>query len=351
MRVMQIVKKLKHGGGETVALRIMEAGTGHEQAVVAAPGEWSERFPGRHFTMGETSLKPQDILAASRRIRAAVKEFRPDVVHAHSPGTIAASALALMGLRGVAFVATCHGGETPERLKVLARAYRLLRPVLVSCGPGVTEGLRAGGLEPAATINNGIPASTVAPETQRALAEEFGLRPEEPVVAAVGRLDPVKNQQQIIRAVARWPHLGVVICGDGSERQSLEALARECGVEDRVIFAGMRRDVLEIMHAAEAVVLVSRVEGLPVTLLEAMAEGTPVVATRVLGTEQLVRDGHNGLLVEVDDDETLAKAFQRLVQEPGLARQLAAGGLETSADYTLESMTQQYWDLYSASLR
>lgn len=346
MRVMTILKELRHGGAETVAVRIMDAGPESDQAIVAVPGEWSDRFPGTHYDMGPTSLKPQDIVSAARSIRAAIKDFRPDIVHAHSPGTIVAASVALGVRRPVPLLGTCHGGGDAAGIRRQAMVSRALRVPMVACGPGVEVSLRNGGLEPIATINNGIPLSTLEDTPLRDLATEFNLDPNKRTAVVVGRLDPVKNQAQIIEAMALEPNMNLLVCGDGTCRIQLEERADALGLSDRVRFLGSRRDVSELVRAAGIQILSSRLEGLPVALLEGMAEGAAIVATDVLGTRQLIDDGVNGLLVPLDDAQALADALHRLDLDDDLRRSLARGGLATVEDYTLDQMTESYWDLY-----
>lgn len=352
MRIMQVVKELKHGGAETVALRLMEAGEGLEtegvrQAVAAAPGEWSARFPGRHYEIGHTSLKPWVLARAAREIRAAVRDFRPDLVHAHSPGTIVAAALALGAPRKVRLIGTSHGGADAAGLARQGRLYRALRVPIIACGPGVEDGLRAGGCEPLRRINNGIAATERPDERPVDLPAEFGLPAGRPVAVVLGRLEEVKNQRQSLEAAALVPGLSLLICGDGEQRPALEGLAASLGVGDRVCFAGMRPDAPRLLRAADLQLLTSRLEGLPVSLLEGMAEGTPIIATDVLGTGQLVRDGQNGLLVPLDDAPATARGITRLLEDPQLAERLREGGRETAGQYTLSGMTEGYWRLYA----
>ncbi|WP_051687504.1 glycosyltransferase [Curtobacterium sp. S6] len=345
---MQIIKELRHGGAETVALRLMQARDATDQAVVSHPGEWSHRFPGRHYSMGQTSMKPRDLISAARSIRHAVKEFRPDVIHAHSPGTLVAARLALGPRTSPVLLGTAHGGYTLHNLSTQAKLYKFLRIPIVSCGPGVTFGLREGGLEPVATINNGIPESALRDTPKRHLAEEFGLDPRLKTAVAVGRLAPVKNHQQMLKAFAQYDRMNLLICGDGESRKELERQARDLGLDGRVRFLGMRQDVPEILHSADVQLLTSRVEGLPMALLEGMSEGKPLIATDVLGSRELVDHGRNGLLVELDDDRSLAEALKRLDTDDSLRETLSVGALETAQQYSVKAMTDRYWDLYSA---
>src|SRR5436305_2096331 len=125
------------------------------------------------------------------------------------------------------------------------------------------------------------------------------------------------------------------VAGDGAERAELEALARELGLEARVRFAGARprAEVLGLMRAADAVVLSSAWENFPHGLVEALAMGTPVVATRVGGVAEIVQDGKNGLLVEPGDPDAFADALRRLLGEPELRARLRAAAAPSVEQY------------------
>ena len=131
----------------------------------------------------------------------------------------------------------------------------------------------------------------------------------------VGRLVPWKRVDGILRAIASLGGVGLVIVGDGPERPRLEALVEELGLEERVFFAGKRsrQETLALMAACDAFILNSSYEGLPHTLLEAMQVGLPIIATAVGGVPEVVQDGVNGALVEVDSTARLAAAIRAMV--------------------------------------
>ena len=150
----------------------------------------------------------------------------------------------------------------------------------------------------------------------------------ERVVLALARLDPQKGLDHLVRAAARMPDVTVRIAGGGPLRGELEELARAQGVDDRVTFLGERSDVPELLEACDVFVLPSLYEGLPLSILEAMAAGRPVVATDIPGTRQAVHDGRTGLLVPPGDDAALATAITRVLDDPALGVTLARGGRE-----------------------
>jgi len=141
-----------------------------------------------------------------------------------------------------------------------------------------------------------------------------------PLVAFAGRLTAAKNLDAALRAVERLPEATLVVIGDGEERQRLEGIAG-----DRVRFVGARPrgEVLGLLASADVAVLPSAWENFPHAVVEALAMGTPVVATRVGGVAEIVRDGENGVLVEPGDDEAFAEALARVVRDDAFRRGLA----------------------------
>ena len=145
-------------------------------------------------------------------------------------------------------------------------------------------------------------------------------------VGAAGRLTEQKALGDALAAVARVPGVELLVLGDGPERTRLEQRAAALGMTGRVRFlgAGTRADVLALFRGVDVAVLTSAWENLPHTVLEALAVGTPVVATVVGGVPEVVRDGVNGLLVPARDIEAIAAAIERMAHEPGLRETLAA---------------------------
>ncbi|HEY4632618.1 MAG TPA: glycosyltransferase, partial [Candidatus Limnocylindrales bacterium] len=145
-----------------------------------------------------------------------------------------------------------------------------------------------------------------------------------PVVGTVARLVPGKRVDLLIEAfAARVPHGTLVIVGDGPERASLEALAAQRGVDDRVVFAGWRDDAVSWCAEFDVFVLPSDAEGVPLTVIEAMYVGTPVVATRVGSVADAVQSGATGILVAPGDPDALGSAVVRLLEDPGEGARLA----------------------------
>jgi glycosyltransferase involved in cell wall biosynthesis len=147
-----------------------------------------------------------------------------------------------------------------------------------------------------------------------------------PALGTAGRLTAQKALGDALAALARVPGVELLVLGDGPERASLERRAAELGLDERVRFlgAGTREDVIGLFRGVDAALLTSAWENLPHTLLEALAVGTPVIATAVGGVPEVVHDGENGFLVPAGDVDAIAGAIERVVRNDGLRASLTA---------------------------
>ena len=161
-----------------------------------------------------------------------------------------------------------------------------------------------------------------------------------PTLVFAGRLGPQKSLDVALAAVAGVPEVTLLVAGDGPDRPALERRAVELGLEGRARFLGSvtRDDDLRLFRAAEGSLLSSSWENLPHTVLEALAVGSPVIATAVGGVPEIVRDGDNGLLVPAGSPEALADAIRRFFADEGLRARLAERAAQSVAQYTEESV-------------
>ena len=172
-----------------------------------------------------------------------------------------------------------------------------------------------------------------APDAGDALAVSPPAPP--PLVAFVGRLTAAKNVGVALRAVERVPEATLVVVGDGEERESLEQLA---GRRVRFVGAKPRAEVLGLLALADVAVLPSAWENFPHAAVEALAMGTPVIATRVGGVPEIVHDGENGLLVEPGDDEGFASALERVVRDGNLRARLSAAAAASVERFSTDAV-------------
>jgi glycosyltransferase involved in cell wall biosynthesis len=346
VRVLQVIQELRTGGAERVLVSVAAGAkaAGHDVAVAAAPGELERELEAERFPLPLIARRPWRLVEATLAVRTAVRSWRPELVHAHNPAMAVAVALALVG-RGRPRALVSAQGTAEEDWPAATRLLRLARLPVVACGPGVAAALEERGIKPVATISNAV-GPAPPPADRQALEREWGLAPGARLVVAVGRLVEQKHHALAIRALALVPDATLVLVGEGRLRVDLERLAAELGLSGRVVLAGLRSDARAIMGAADAVVLPSHWEGLPLTALEALASGTPLVATAVRGSRELLHDGEDALLVPPGDAEALAEALRRALDDPELASRLASGGLQAAAAASEEAMVAAYLELY-----
>lgn len=336
-----MIQELGTGGAERIVASLAEGAraAGHDVAVAAAPGPLAREIEGEVFPVPLVRRRPWLVPSAARAVGRAVAAWQPDIVHAHNPGIGLATGLATRRGRRPRGLVSVHG-VPEEDWPAAARLVRLSGLAAVACGPGVAAALAEHGCEPTATISNAVgPAPPPADRT--ALERGWGLEPGTPLVVAVGRLVEAKNHALAIRAFEQVPGAALAIVGDGPLRAELE---REAG--GRVVFAGPRDDARAVMGAADAVVLSSRAEGLPLVALEALASGTPLVATTVRGLRELVENERDALLVPPDDPGALAAALRRVLEDGELAARLAAEARRVPGAGSQEQMVADFLALY-----
>jgi L-malate glycosyltransferase len=211
-----------------------------------------------------------------------------------------------------------------------------------------------------AVVPNFVDAGAFEPpadEERRALMSALGLRGDAPTIGVVANLHPVKDHASLLRATAslrqQWPDLQVIFIGDGERRSALEGLASELGIRDQVIFAGRRSNQPNLHHLFDISVLCSTSEGLPNSILEAMAAGKPVVATSVGAIPDAVVHGETGILVPPSAPADLAAALSALLADPAKSRAMGLAGQrrarETfSPEGALSSLARLYESLVAA---
>jgi glycosyltransferase involved in cell wall biosynthesis len=206
-------------------------------------------------------------------------------------------------------------------------------------------------------IWNGAPLAEFAPAgRERALRvrRELGLLEGAPVVGTIGRLSAQKGHRFLLDAAAilreRLPDVRTLIVGDGDLMDDLRAQADRLGLAERVVFAGHRTDVPDLLAALDVFCISSLYEGTPLALFEAMAAARPIVSTAVDGCREILEDGSNGLLVPPGDAEALARGLERALTEAGLREALGRRAFEDSRRYDVQACVEQMEALYDELL-
>lgn len=307
--------------------------------------EWvAERRPGTVVEVVPEARNKVDLRAVAAHLRA-VRRLRPDVLHVNdfTPWRGQYAQLAGLLAPGVRVVTSEHSTvPSSSRLQRAAKkALSRASAAHVACGTWLAaevEGLLGRPSGSLRVIHNGIPL--VLPESTGDLPAGF-------VVGTVGRLSAEKGFDVLLRAAARIPTIQVVLVGQGPEADALTTLAGELGIADRVRLTGWVEDSREYLVGYDVFALPSHTEGFPLTTLEAMLAGVPVVASDVGGVSEQVVADRTGLLVPAGDVDALAAALERLVTDAGLRDRLAgAARAMVQERFTAPTMARRYEELY-----
>lgn len=335
-------------------------GRGHDvhPAVFGGGEGWlSGRLLGRGFhpfLPGISRRLPLDV-GLIRSMCRWVRRNRLDVLHAHD-FTMSIYAALVGRLTGVPWVITMHGGTyfatSPKRraaLRWAARGSRAFVGVSQATCDHLTDALslpaRAVGCVP-----NGVPP---LPGDRSSVRAALGLPDDDRLILAVGNLYPVKGHRVLVEAAAvlatleGLPAWRIAIAGRGAEDEPLRRQIRELKLENRVLLLGLRSDIGDLLAAADAWVMPSLSEGLPMALLEAMFAGLPIIASHVGGIPSVIQEAITGMLVTPGDHAALAERLAHVLRDPVFAAGLGERARETArAGYSVSRMADRYVDRY-----
>lgn len=188
--------------------------------------------------------------------------------------------------------------------------------------------------------------------TYNDVRSEFGLNVRDVLVSSIGELDDNKNHITVIRALAQLGRsdFKYVVCGVGPNKDLLLEEATKLGVKNKVLLVGYRSDVPNILNAADIFVFPSYHEGMPVSALEAMACGLPIICSEIRGNVDIIREGDNGYLFQPSDVETLARKLEYLLDDAEKRKVMGLKNKENVKDFSLESVTEELKRIYRSVL-
>jgi L-malate glycosyltransferase len=345
--ICQVLHSLDIGGAEVLAAGLARELSDRYRFVFAClddkVGVLGEEFAERGVPMKVFYRQPGIDWKCSFRLAQFFREHHVQVIHAHQYTPFFQSLLARLAYRRPPIVFTEHGRHYPDyrSSKRVAVNRALLRSDdrLIGVGNSVRralvnyEGLPKHRTE---TIYNGVPLDKFLSvrgdaELRKNVRNELGIASNEFVVIQV----PVR----------------LVLVGAGEERTQLEQLVVEQQLGDAVVFLGARKDIPQLLAGADAFLLSSISEGIPLTLIEAMGAGIPIVSTDVGGIPEVIEHGTSGLLAPARDDERLASHLQSLWHDPESRTRLAEMGCQRAIErFSLDQMHRQYVDVYEQLL-
>lgn len=290
-----------------------------------------------------------------RRALQALKHFlaeRPDIVHVHNPTSLQYAALSKL-VAPSKIVVTLHGDhDTHARLGSALEWWLTSATVIVSHAAGRTLQLprQAGKFT---VVHNGIaPAESSARDRASVRAElAAGNRL---VGIMVARIDGRKGHLTLIEAAktlaAQHANVALWVVGDGGRRHEVEARAAAHGLGEMMSFLGRRSDIDRLLEGADLFLLPSDIEGLPLSVLEAMSHGLPVIASNIGGIPEIITDGKEGFLVSAGDASALAAAIQKISSDAVLRETMGkAARARTESSFSLSTMVSNYERVYRST--
>ena len=369
MRIVYTVLNGRLAGGQVICREVMLAArsAGHQVCLVTpSNGEFTEMLEAESVPIVQLPMARTFHFHRAWQFGRFLQAWRADLVHCHAG--VAGSILARLGakLAGVPLISHVHIENKfndvlwIRRMQVwLDNMTTHLTDEIVAISEDTRRSLIRQGISSrkVRVIRNGIRVDIDANGKNVEWARAaLGIKGVGLVVGTVARLCPVKGQREFILAAGqvrnKFPDATFMIVGedlefDGNYRAELERLSERLGLDGYVQFVGFRRDASRLMHAFDLFVLPSWIEGLPVTILEAMAAGKPVIATPVGGVAELVVDGETGLLVPPRDPERLAQTITAMLQTPVVARRMGSKGFErVRQQFSQGEMVGQVMGLY-----
>ncbi len=386
--VMQIISNLDVGGAQevvrTLAENLEKAGCrsvvvtfkdGPLRADIERLGIPVEILPSRRYSVTALPQFISDTLRTRRILLNLVKKYNVDVIQTHLLRSYDFLVLSLRTQTDAQIYWTFHNARFDLREEHLARQKWLFKPkrwghhTLYSLGArgvdrliavseevkvSITKTLPAIPQKKIVAISNSVDVNRYGDRSGRAaLRLELGLNEEHKVAVMVATFKEQKGHRFLLEAmqavVSQRPDLKVLFAGDGELRTALQERALELHLENNVFFLGNRADIPALLAASDYFILPSLWEGLPMALIEAMASGLPVIATRVSGTNQVIVHGETGLLVEPGNSSELAQAILKMASDPSMARQMGrAARQRVEVHFGAQKQALEYLDLFNS---
>lgn len=363
-RVMQLIGSLDRAGAERVVVDLALHLSRDDYRVVVV------------YLQGDGELRPELLDAGIEVIRLPdrakvdprtcwavyrlLKECGIDILHAHIPRP------AFWGLMAARAAAVPIRIFTEHNVQVYSSPLTYLYPAIVRLAtdivcvsdrardsiqqryPKIDDKL--------VTIRNGIQVDRVTPRQDiGAVRKELSLPEDAPVICHVANMYARKAQDQLLQAFSLTkrsvPNSKLLMVGSGPLYTELRSLAKSLHIDDDVVFAGVRDDVPDLLAASDVFALSSHHEGLPITILEAMAAGLPVVTTDVGGCAEAVQDGITGLVVPPNSPQLLAEAMMWILGDPSMGGRMGAAGRDRVAKhFSVDRFVEQHEHLYETAL-
>ena len=360
-RILQLLHSLNTGGAEILADRFGRNFADQYDIIFAClddVGEIGERLLEDGFQVVELRRGTGIDFGCMRRLKQLVRDESIDLIHAHqyTPFFYAMASQMVGNRKPILF--TEHGRFLPDHPSTKRITFNRLmlraKDRLVAVGKDVkralieNEGLPANRID---VIYNGVPTGRfekeISEEARQGIRSSLGIPPDAAVVVQVARLDYLKDHVTAVRAIAQatqQANMHLIIVGDGPEREKIEQEINDYEIGDRVHMIGLRKDIPEILAASDILLLTSISEGIPLTLIEGMAAGLPIVSTDVGGVSEVVTNQVHALLSPSQDAAQIASHLVQLTHDCKLRHQLGSAGRKVARERFSESVMQHHYE-------
>lgn len=362
IRVCHVINSLSHGGAEHLLVDLANAVTDVEISVVALGGD-DDLVPALQDAGANVKLLNEKVRFDPRtilRLRKFLLRKPVDVVHTHLPYAQTVGRVAGYMAKSRPLVSTHHNvpSNYHQVTRLTERSTRSLEDATIAVSQGVEVAHTGTAHEPNkfgdqwCTIYNGIDVEGFSRRVEAAdgveLRNNLGCEPTDTIYLNVGRYVPDKSQEVLIEGFSRSNSTDttLIIVGDGPRKDMLRDKVKKLGVDDQVRVTGAVPEIPPYYAAADVFVSASRVEGMPITILEAMATGIPVIATDISGVDEVVEDGTTGVLYPHRDANRLSELFDAFL-EPDRRDSLGRAGYErVRSRFDIRTMARAYEELY-----
>ena len=363
LRILHITHSLNVGGLERVVVDLAKGfkKRGHFVEICCLDGkepmgEEAEKAGIKVFSLNK---KPGITWGLPFRIAEIMKEEQINLVHTHNEAGLLYGVPAALKAQVTNIVHTEHGKEPGyENKKALKLAEKfLLKKVkhVVAVSKDMKDKLvTSSGInnDTVSVIHNGIDADNFyQPEHREAMRNALGIEHDDFVIGNIARMVPLKNHRFLITVFKELlkdlPNLKLVLVGDGLLSEELKTYSRDIGLSDSLLFLGERHDIAQLFSVFDLFVLPSLTEGTSMTIIEAMASGTPVVASKVGGNPEIIENGQKGLLIPLDNILTWANAIKFIIENDIKRKEISKFAKNMVKErFSLRSMVDNYEKVY-----
>lgn len=356
LRIVHIETGMNWRGAQVQVLHtaLGQKALGHSVNLICPPGsalgrKAKEAGINVHFLRCRVALYGYDAL----KMAGLMRHLRPNIVHLHSSHAHNVGGMAAR-LTRVPAVVLSRRMDTPITLWHHRLKYRVGYDAVIAISNGVKQALVRAGVsaDKISVVRSAIEDHWWTHSGDRhSVRQELGYSSDDVVVAVIAAIEPRKGQLILIRALPKilekTSNVKILLAGKDDASQPERELVQQLGLEDKVLFAGFRSDIKDVIAAADIVAAPSFLEGLGVSIMEAMACGKPIVASNVGGIPESVVDGETGLLVEPGNVDALAEAVIRLSIDKTLRHDMGRKGqLRAQADFSVDSLIHDTLAVY-----